>query len=212
MISQYEQNLINLSEHKLYLKIKNTIVRDYMNNRDSEYLLTKLYDEAASRSNNLYQNALDDGLKIIESLKQREINSNINSFIRAEYLEENNADELNGIPKDIDINSQEIGKYNLEELTGIDYGNLIISRVSGDSMKMAGIYDGDLIFADTKVKAVNDDIVIASVNNALYVKRIKFDKNSTVLVSENPDYPDVTIEEDMKLSILGKVVNVMHKV
>lgn len=213
MIGEFEKNLINLSNHQIYTKIKNMITRDFLNNRDSEYLLGKYYNEATLRSDTLYQDALDDAFKVIESLRQAEFDSNVNSYMRASYLgDEDKSSTMNEIINDsgFDLSSEKIGSYNLEELTGIEFGNLIISSVSGDSMINAGIYDGDLIFADTKAEISNGDIIIASVNDALFVKRIINDNNSLILASENPKYPPVKIAEDMKFSVIGKVVNVLH--
>lgn len=204
MISGLQEDLSKYSNHKLYLKIKNTIVRDFINNKDSEYLLNHYYDEAAYRSSDLYNDALEDANRIIDSIRFEKLKSNIRDIIRTDYLEQNDKNFLN----DDNID----GKFSIEELTGIEFNNLLISQVSGDSMKDAGIFDEDVVFADTNAQIENGDIVIASVNGAYYIKEFQKFKDKIYLVSKNTKYEPVEITDDMVLELKGKVINVMHRV
>ena len=45
-------------------------------------------------------------------------------------------------------------------------------RVDGDSMKDAGILDGDLLVVDRAAKPVNGSVVVVAVNGAYTVKRV----------------------------------------
>jgi phage repressor protein C with HTH and peptisase S24 domain len=206
MISKFQQELSGYSNHKLYLKIKNTIVRDFIHNKDSDYLLNFYLDEAAIRSPRLYDDALEDANTIIDSIRLEKLKSNIRDIIRTDYIEQKDQDFL------FDDDGGSLGTYNIEELTGIDFDNLLITKVSGDSMRDAGIFNGDVIFADTKASINSGDIVIASVNGAFYIKEYKTDDDKIFLISKNPDYKPVEITNDMKFELKGKVINVMHRV
>ena len=85
-------------------------------------------------------------------------------------------------------------------------------RVSGDSMIGAGIHQNDILIVDRACKPVNNDIVIASINNELTVKRLNTQKDKVQLVPENPKYKPILITEEMSFEIWGKVLHVIHSV
>lgn len=84
-------------------------------------------------------------------------------------------------------------------------------RVAGDSMRGAGIFDGDLLLVDRSLEAQNGDVVIAVVDDELTVKRlIRGRDGQPVLHPENPRYPDITLRGDQQLSIWGVVIGNYH--
>jgi DNA polymerase V len=84
-------------------------------------------------------------------------------------------------------------------------------RVSGDSMKGAGINDGDLLVVDRSKPATNNRIVIASLDGELTVKRIKIRNNHLFLAPENPDYAEIKITDQEDTTVWGVVTYVVHK-
>jgi DNA polymerase V len=68
-------------------------------------------------------------------------------------------------------------------------------RASGESMRDAGIYDGDLLIIDRSVTPQPDDIVIAILDGELTVKRLKKVGGQWHLAAENKDYPSIPIGE-----------------
>ncbi len=85
-------------------------------------------------------------------------------------------------------------------------------RISGDSMKGAGIFSGDLAIVDRSIKAVSGSIVVVNLNGETNCKRLKLAKNKTYLCPENPDFKTIEINSDADFEIWGVVTNVIHKV
>ena len=75
----------------------------------------------------------------------------------------------------------------------------------------AHINSGDILIVDKSIEARHNKIVIASVNSELTVKRL-YKKNDCIkLVAENPDYPDIVINQEKDLVIWGVVTSVIHQ-
>ena len=59
------------------------------------------------------------------------------------------------------------------------------ARAKGDSMKDAGIFDGDLLIVDKSIDPADGKIAICYVNGEFTVKRIKKDKDEVWLLPAN---------------------------
>jgi DNA polymerase V len=68
-------------------------------------------------------------------------------------------------------------------------------RASGESMRDAGIFDGDLLVIDRGITAKADDIVIAAIHGELTVKRLRKLDGIWLLAPENPDFPAIKLDE-----------------
>ena len=84
-----------------------------------------------------------------------------------------------------------------------DADGLFALRVSGLSMRDAGILDGDIIIADKNLSSRSGDIVVGMIEDEATVKRLGFEGGVPVLYPENPDFEPIYAE---KIIILGKVV------
>lgn len=82
-------------------------------------------------------------------------------------------------------------------------------RAQGDSMIDAGIFSGDVIVVDRSIEASHGDIVIASFNGELMVKRLETSP-ATRLVAMNCNYPPIDIPEGADLEIFGVATTVIH--
>lgn len=80
---------------------------------------------------------------------------------------------------------------------------LFALRVSGLSMRDAGILDGDIIIADKNLPARAGCIVVGMIDDEATVKRLEFENNLPVLYPENPDFSPIRAE---KIDILGRVI------
>ena len=70
--------------------------------------------------------------------------------------------------------------------------NLFALRIQGDSMKDAGILEGDLAICEPRQYAQNGEIVVALINNEeATVKRFFLRKTHIELRPENTDYPSL---------------------
>ena len=85
-------------------------------------------------------------------------------------------------------------------------------RVSGSSMKDAGIFDGDILIVDRSLRAANRKIVIAILNGELLVKRLCMHDDQCILMPENKNYSPIYLTNDSDLNIWGVVTNVIHRV
>lgn len=82
-------------------------------------------------------------------------------------------------------------------------------RAQGDSMIDAGIFPGDVIVVDRSISASHGDIVIASFNGELTVKRLETSPR-TRLVPMNSQYKPLDIPDEADLEIFGVATNVIH--
>ena len=85
-----------------------------------------------------------------------------------------------------------------------------VVRVEGDSMTGAGIRDGDLLVVDRSREAKSGSIVVAVVDGALTVKRLRVGRQGVRLEPENPAYKPIVVREDAELVIWGVVAHAIR--
>jgi SOS regulatory protein LexA len=87
----------------------------------------------------------------------------------------------------------------------------VFCRVRGDSMKDAGILEGDMVVVERNRPTKAGDIVVALVDNELTVKYLYPKKGAAgwVLKPANPDYPDIVAHQS--LEVLGVVVGMFRR-
>lgn len=78
-------------------------------------------------------------------------------------------------------------------------------RVKGDSMVGSGIFPGDFLLVDRKLDPRSGDIVVASINGELTVKRYRIVDGKAYLIPENRKYE--WIKMDKNTVIIGVVVH-----
>lgn len=87
-----------------------------------------------------------------------------------------------------------------------------LMRVAGESMKNAGILDGDYVVVDRSVAPRSGHVVIAVLGGEMTLKRFRRSRNGrAALQAENPDFPDFVIGEEPAAEIWGVVVGVVRK-
>lgn len=85
-------------------------------------------------------------------------------------------------------------------------------RVRGDSMKNAGIFDGDIVIARQQSTAQKGDIVVAILGEEATVKRYLPENGNIILMPENEEYsPIVVRRDDPDFRIVGKVTGLVRK-
>jgi len=80
-------------------------------------------------------------------------------------------------------------------------------QVRGDSMKDAGIMDGDVVVVCHQETAENGEIVVAMVDEAVTLKRFFVERNRVRLKAENPKYPPLYTQN---VRILGRLAFLMR--
>ena len=84
---------------------------------------------------------------------------------------------------------------------------LFALRVRGESMKCAGILDGDYVVAEQASTADDGEIVVALIDDEATVKRLFREEGQVRLQPENPDFSPIYSDH---VSILGKVIAVVR--
>lgn len=79
-------------------------------------------------------------------------------------------------------------------------------KVKGDSMKDAGIYEGDMVIVERTNTAREGEIVIAELDGSWTMKYLARDKNGLYLRPGNTDYPDLYPEESLSIAAVVKAV------
>jgi len=105
-----------------------------------------------------------------------------------------------------------LAEENIEEylelpgVIGGEDGDYIL-RVKGDSMKDAGILEGDFVVVKQTDDAANGEIVVALLEHEATVKRFFREKDRIRLEPENPAYKPIRTKH---AQLLGKVVGVFR--
>ncbi len=87
-----------------------------------------------------------------------------------------------------------------------------LMRVTGESMRGAGILDGDLVVVDRSLRPQSGRVVVGVCNGEMTLKRLRILGNGrAVLQAENPDFPEFVICEETPAEIWGVVVGVVRK-
>jgi repressor LexA len=96
----------------------------------------------------------------------------------------------------------------IPEAIGGDEGDYVL-RIKGDSMRDAGILDGDFVVVRSVDDAADGEIVVALLGDEATVKRIFRERDRVRLQPANKAYKPIRTKD---AQVLGKVVGVFRKV
>jgi repressor LexA len=96
----------------------------------------------------------------------------------------------------------------IPELTAADDGDFLL-RVQGDSMKDAGILEGDVVVVQRQDTAADGQIVVALVDDEATVKRFYREADHVRLQPENPAMEPI---REREVQVLGRVIGVCRRV
>ena len=85
-------------------------------------------------------------------------------------------------------------------------------RVAGDSMREAGIHDGDILVVDRSVEPEGGSVVVAALDGELTVKRYEVRSGYPYLMPEADGYDPIPIRDGQELVVWGVVQHVVHEV
>ncbi len=98
------------------------------------------------------------------------------------------------------------------DLSFVPKGESFALRVNGDSMKNAGIFDGDIVLVKKQAVAQRGDIIVARINNEATVKRYQPEGDKILLMPENEAFePIVVSKRSGEFRIEGKVVGLVRR-
>jgi repressor LexA len=98
------------------------------------------------------------------------------------------------------------------DLSFLPKGDSFSLRVTGESMKGAGIFDGDLVLVKKQQVAQKGDIVVAIINGEATVKRYMPEGDRVRLQPENDQFePIIVSKKAREFRIAGKVVGLLRR-
>ena len=83
--------------------------------------------------------------------------------------------------------------------------------VKGDSMRDAGIVDGDRVLVDRSIEAKHGQIIVAVVNGDYTIKRLYSRGGTVELHAENPLFKPRKFADGENLEVWGVVVGVIRR-
>ena len=84
-------------------------------------------------------------------------------------------------------------------------------KVSGDSMKGAGIMNGDMVIVEKGRNPKNGDIVLAEVDGEWTMKYFRKKGKDIFLEAANPEYPAIRPRDELRLGgIVSAVIRKYH--
>ena len=84
-------------------------------------------------------------------------------------------------------------------------------RVKGDSMKGAGIHDGDVVIVDRSAKAASGRVIIAALNGEMLIRRLEKTFNRIRLLPETSRLSPIEVDPfHSEFAIWGVVTYVIH--
>lgn len=84
-------------------------------------------------------------------------------------------------------------------------------KVRGESMAGAGVHDGDLAFVRRQESAESGQIVAASIDGEMTLKRLSVRKGDIFLCPENPEFDPICVSRQDELKIHGVLVSVFRR-
>jgi DNA polymerase V len=85
-----------------------------------------------------------------------------------------------------------------------------LMRIAGDSMRAAGVDDGDLALVDRALTAQHGQVVVAIVNDEFVCRRLVMRGRDVRLQSADPACPDWVPADGEDLQIWGVVTHVVR--
>jgi len=87
----------------------------------------------------------------------------------------------------------------------------MLVRVKGDSMRDAGILDGNMLVVDKALNASHGDIVVAVLDDEFTVKQLYRRGGIVKLLPAHPDFPAIVPTEGQELRIWGVVTSTIRR-
>lgn len=84
-------------------------------------------------------------------------------------------------------------------------------RVAGDSMRDAGIDDGDLLAVDKSLAAEDGSIAVCFLCGEFTLKRVRIEQGRLLLVPANERYRPIEVHPEEEFAVWGVVTYVIKK-
>jgi len=106
----------------------------------------------------------------------------------------------------------EESRISIEKVVVKNKESTFYAKVSGESMKNAGLDDGDILVIDRSEELKNNKIAVCYLNGEFTVKRVKIEKDHIYLVPENDKYEPIKVTDENEFIVWGIVTYVVKKI
>ncbi|MBK7001815.1 MAG: translesion error-prone DNA polymerase V autoproteolytic subunit [Rhodoferax sp.] len=79
-------------------------------------------------------------------------------------------------------------------------------QVRGESMREAGIHDGDVVLVDKAITPRSGQIVVAVVDGEFTIKQLWLKAGRMKLKAANPTFPDIVPKDGQSIDVWGVVI------
>jgi DNA polymerase V len=88
------------------------------------------------------------------------------------------------------------------------------AQIDGDSMRDAGILNGDIVVVDRSLQPKTGDIIVAYIDGEYTIKEFRLDPSERCawLIPHNPDFQPIRVTEESNFSVWGVVTYAIHNV
>lgn len=159
-------------------------------------------------------NAAEQHLKALEKKGMIEIVKGTSRGIR--LMDDSPADAGIPIVGDVAAGAPILAQQNVEDYLNVDAAMFsppadFFLRVRGDSMRDAGILNGDLLAVRSTPEVRDGAIVVARIDDEVTVKRLERRRNTVRLLPENADYDPIEVDlTRQELVIEGLAIGVLR--
>lgn len=85
------------------------------------------------------------------------------------------------------------------------------AKVKGNSMKGAGVYDGDIVIIDKSLVPSQNSLLVCFLDGEFTLKKVKKVNDDLFLIPENPDFKPIKINPESDFRLWGVVTYTIHK-
>jgi repressor LexA len=110
-----------------------------------------------------------------------------------------------------EVQEEIVERLNLNEWLVRDESKTYMVDVQGDSMKDAGILDGDTVLVERTTSYKDDDIVVALMEDGYTIKYLRKDAKGMHLLPANAKYKPIYPTEDNRIELVAVVKAIIRK-
>lgn len=205
----------DLSNNDLYRFCIKYILRQSLGYFVNQSKFDSLIDIVNSKDKRIYKFAEKDANTILSNLVINMDEAKVINIRRIDFLD---SEELNMLIVSIGAANQfpnfnnDNNKITMHDIFGIQGSDILICKVTGDSMVGANIFSGDTLIVDISAEPKSEDIVVVNLNDQTFVKRLVDNTQGTYLYSENKTIKPYKIKTDDNFTILGVVKHILHSI
>jgi len=184
-----------------------------MGNNIYEWKFDILQTESAKRHKDIYNSAIEDASLIYTSRDSMKSEIIIKDILRPSLM---SMTIMGNYLRSADVVKVDVEGFKtselLREIFSDENNKYLLCKVSGDSMIDEGIIDDDMLLVDREEKNFDNRIIVAYLNDILFVKRYRIINGQQFLFSGNSKYKPYLIEVKNNFKVLGVVKLIMKSV